>query len=55
MLLVLTGGEVVCAEVGEHLTGGEHVPDHVDQAARDRDGRLVRAPAGGYLRYWAPK
>jgi hypothetical protein len=47
VLLVLAGGEVVLAEVGECLTGGEQVPDHVEEAVRDRNGGLVRAPAAG--------
>src|SRR5882762_3691022 len=49
VLLVVAGGEVVLAEAGEYLPGGEDVPDHVEEAAGDRDGGLVRAPAAGDL------
>src|ERR1039458_9574399 len=49
VLLVVPGGEVVRAEVGEDLPGGEHVPDHVEEAVGHRDRGLVRAPAPGYL------
>ena len=49
MLLVLAEGEVIRAEVGEYLAGGEDVPDHVEETVSDRDGGLVRAPAAGYL------
>ncbi len=49
VLLVLAGDEVIRAEVGEHLAGGEHVPDHVEEAVGDRDGGFVRSPAAGYL------
>jgi hypothetical protein len=41
--------EVVGAEVGEALAGGEHVPDEVGQAVGDRDGGLVRAAPLGDL------
>ena len=46
---VLTGCEVVVAEVVEAFSGGEEMPDHVEQAVRDGDGRLVRASSAGDL------
>ena len=42
---VLAGGEVVVAEVLEHLGGAEQVPDQLDQGVGDGDGCLVRAAA----------
>jgi hypothetical protein len=48
VLGVLAVGEVVRAEIGEDLSGGEHVPDYVEQAVSDRDGGLVR-PASAVI------
>ena len=46
---ILTVGEVVVAEILEHLAGAEQVPGEFDQRMRDGDGGLVRAATAGDL------
>jgi putative transposase len=47
--------EAAAPLIGEDLSGGEHVPDHVEEAVGDRDGGLFGPRRQAIWRYWAPK
>ena len=50
---ILAFGEVVVAEVLEHLAGAQEMPDELDQRVSDGDGCFVGPAAAGDRRYWA--